>query len=279
MAPPHRVRPRQPRRPADRARRLSDDRPRRPAPPGGRRECATSFPSAVLIAVALALGALVVCGPGDARARSTRRRRTCWPWSRWRRARDRPGDRRRRSVRSSPMTSSSSSRIYTFTVHDPAEWLNLLLLLVVGIVVGRLAGRERDRAVAAIEGEREASAMFNISFTLAERARHGVGPRADRRDRARRDARQIASGSRSRTPWPPTRPASTAPPPTAPSVHVVLRRRPGDEPAEWVRVHAPGRGGKSGQDARGHDLPGRASPAGDRIARVDLGDPRPSRAR
>ena len=51
---------------------------------------------------------------------------------------------------------------HTFTVHDPAEWLNLLLLLVVGIVVGRLAGRERDRAVAAIEGEREASAMFKV---------------------------------------------------------------------------------------------------------------------
>ena len=29
---------------------------------------------------------------------------------------------------------------YTFTVRDPAEWLNLLLLLVVGVVVGRLGG-------------------------------------------------------------------------------------------------------------------------------------------
>ena len=56
---------------------------------------------------------------------------------------------------------------FTFTVRDPAEWLNLSLLLTVGIVVGRLAGRERDRAIAAVEGEREATAMFNISFTLA----------------------------------------------------------------------------------------------------------------
>ena len=41
---------------------------------------------------------------------------------------------------------------YTLTVRDPAEWLNLILLLVVGVVVGRLAGRERDRAVAAHRG-------------------------------------------------------------------------------------------------------------------------------
>ena len=57
--------------------------------------------------------------------------------------------------------------LYTLTVSDPAEWLNLILLLVVGVVIGQLAGRERDRAVAAIEGEREARALFSVSFTLA----------------------------------------------------------------------------------------------------------------
>lgn len=39
--------------------------------------------------------------------------------------------------------------LYTFTVADPAEWLNLLLLLVVGIVVGHLAALQRSRAEAA----------------------------------------------------------------------------------------------------------------------------------
>ncbi len=58
---------------------------------------------------------------------------------------------------------------FTFTVRDPREWLNLLLLLVVGIVVGRLAGRQRERAEAALAGEREAQALFWISFTLANR--------------------------------------------------------------------------------------------------------------
>ena len=40
--------------------------------------------------------------------------------------------------------------------------------------------------------------------------------------------------------------AGAASPPVAPPVHVVLRRRPGDEPAEWVRVHTPGPVAKSG---------------------------------
>ena len=59
---------------------------------------------------------------------------------------------------------------YTLSVEDPQEWLTLLLLLVVGIVVGRLAGRERDRAEAAIGREREAAAMFRTSFALATSA-------------------------------------------------------------------------------------------------------------
>ena len=87
--------------------------------------------------------------------------------------------------------------------------------------------------------------MFNISFTLADRARHVGRPRADRRDRPRRDARDAGLDHRRRR----GRGRHGAPAgrrrPTAPVVHVVLRRRPGDEPAEWVRVHAPARGGKS----------------------------------
>ena len=136
--------------------------------------------------------------------------------------------------------------IYTFTVRDPAEWLNLLLLLVVGVVVGRLAGRERDRAVAAIEGEREASAMFNISFTLASQrdTSSALGPIAGLiRDEVRASRVWIVVGD---TVVADT--AGQAGTPTSPVVHTVLRRRPGDEPAEWVRVHAPARAPKSAQD-------------------------------
>jgi two-component system, OmpR family, sensor histidine kinase KdpD len=134
---------------------------------------------------------------------------------------------------------------FTFTVRDPAEWLNLLLLLVVGVVVGRLAGRERDRAIAAVEGEREATAMFDISFTLAtERdTASAFGPIAVRvREETRSSRVWITVGDALVAD---TGAGDTGPPP-APGVNVVLRRRPGETPAEWVRVHVPGKAGKSG---------------------------------
>jgi two-component system sensor histidine kinase KdpD len=126
--------------------------------------------------------------------------------------------------------------LYTFTVGDPEEWLNLLLLLVVGIVVGRLAGSARARAEAAIEGERSARAMFTLSFTLSTRrdTRSALGPIADivrKETKADRVWIVVAESVM----------ADTAPelgPPGSPAVHVVLRRRPGAEPAAWVRVHA-----------------------------------------
>ncbi len=136
--------------------------------------------------------------------------------------------------------------LYTFTVRDPAEWLNLLLLLVVGVVVGRLAGRERDRAVAAIEGEREASAMFNISFTLASQrdTASALGSIAGQvRDEVRASRVWIVVGDMIVADT--TDQAGT---PVSPVVYTVLRRRPGDEPAEWVRVHAPARAPKSAHD-------------------------------
>ena len=56
---------------------------------------------------------------------------------------------------------------FTVTVADPAEWLTLLLLLGVGIVVGELAGSQRERAEAALAREREARALFKASRALA----------------------------------------------------------------------------------------------------------------
>jgi two-component system, OmpR family, sensor histidine kinase KdpD len=129
---------------------------------------------------------------------------------------------------------------YTLTVNDPTEWLNLLLLLVVGVVVGRLAGRERDRAMAAIEGEREALALFNVSFTLASERDPTAALSAI--------ARMVRDEIRATRVWvvegeavvADTAPAGSSLPGSR-AVHSTLRRRPGDEPAEWVRVHAPSR--------------------------------------
>ncbi len=134
--------------------------------------------------------------------------------------------------------------LYTFTVRDPAEWLNLLLLLVVSIVVGRLAGRERERALAAIAGQREALAMFNISFTLAglrdpTEASRPIAEIIRQQVRASRVWIKVGDTVTADTAAAAGAVAVAAPPPVAPAVHVVLRRRPGDEPAEWVRVHAP----------------------------------------
>ena len=136
---------------------------------------------------------------------------------------------------------------YTFTVDDPQEWLNLLLLLVVGIVVGRLAGRERDRAETALAREREALALFRISFALAGSARTSsaypailaviLDAVAGRRAWIEVADRVVAD-------------TGTGPRPTW-AVHSVLGRRPGDQAAQWTRVHTPAPGGRSSSSAPG----------------------------
>jgi two-component system sensor histidine kinase KdpD len=124
---------------------------------------------------------------------------------------------------------------YTLEVGDPQEWLNLILLLLVGLVVGRLAGAERDRAETALAREGEALAMFRISFALAS------APGAS-------SALEALSGV-VREVVPSTRTwfelgdrvvadSGTGPRPST-ALHNVLVRRPGDRPATWTRVHAP----------------------------------------
>ena len=60
----------------------------------------------------------------------------------------RPASRRspRRSCRSSPIISSSSSRATRFTVAEPQEFFALLVFLVVAVLTGLLAGRVRDQS-------------------------------------------------------------------------------------------------------------------------------------
>ncbi|MEO8509718.1 MAG: ATP-binding protein [Chloroflexota bacterium] len=70
--------------------------------------------------------------------------------------------------------------VYNFVFVEPRlslavaggqELLTLIVLLVVGIVIGRLAGIGRDRAAVALRREREARALFVISRSLATSAR------------------------------------------------------------------------------------------------------------
>jgi len=56
---------------------------------------------------------------------------------------------------------------HTLTVADTREWLALLLFLIVGVVVGWLAGESRRRARDASAREAEALAMYQVTRVLA----------------------------------------------------------------------------------------------------------------
>jgi two-component system sensor histidine kinase KdpD len=135
---------------------------------------------------------------------------------------------------------------HTFTIRDPSEWLSLILLVFVGIVVGQLAAMQRSRAQVAEAREREARALFQVNRDLATRqntaavlpvviralrdetsmARVWISLGED--DASERVAADSESGSR----------------PAVPAAYCVLRRAPGDESAQWVRVHQHGAGAR-----------------------------------
>ena len=57
--------------------------------------------------------------------------------------------------------------VYTFTVAQPGEWLNLVLFLLVAVAIGQLAALQAARADDAARRARESQALFRISRTLA----------------------------------------------------------------------------------------------------------------
>jgi two-component system sensor histidine kinase KdpD len=128
---------------------------------------------------------------------------------------------------------------HTFTVNDPGEWLTLLLLLAMGILVGQLAASQRSRAHAAEAREREARALFRVSRALATRA-STVGVLRDialtLRDEALMERVWISLGPDESG----KRMADTGTgQELVPARQAVLRRTPGDAPAEWVDVVRP----------------------------------------
>jgi two-component system sensor histidine kinase KdpD len=58
--------------------------------------------------------------------------------------------------------------LYTFTIRDPNELLNLLLLLVVAAAIGRLVALQAEHAAELTQRAKEAQALFGISRALAE---------------------------------------------------------------------------------------------------------------
>ena len=128
--------------------------------------------------------------------------------------------------------------VFTFTIASPDEWLNLLLLLAVAVVIGRLAALQTQRAQEAADRALEAEALYRITGVLAstrtvaeaapvvlarlaettamDRAWFGLGPSAAEE--------RIVADTASEQPLP------------MPGWHVVLQR-PRDGQAVWVRTH------------------------------------------
>jgi len=145
--------------------------------------------------------------------------------------------------------------VLTLRVADPGEWLNLVLLLIVGIVVGRLAARQRDRAEAAVAREREAVSLFRISRVLATRpSTSAVLPdlasilrTETAMDRIRITLATSAGLERTAVETTGTKIVGDSAAAgekegdaavwSPPATHRALRRAPGDAPAEWVRIH------------------------------------------
>jgi two-component system sensor histidine kinase KdpD len=156
--------------------------------------------------------------------------------------------------------------LYTFTVGDPGEWLNLILLLVGGILVGQLAAAQRSRAEAAVGREREARALFQVSRALSIRpGTIDVLPEIASILRTEASMERVWIGL-ARPAAPERIVADTGgvegtPSPTA--SHALLRRMPGETPAQWVLVHQPTRARGPARsvrayrvqiDAAGHNL-------------------------
>jgi two-component system sensor histidine kinase KdpD len=130
---------------------------------------------------------------------------------------------------------------YTFTIDDPQEYLSVILLLFVGIVVGQLAALQRARTRDAEAREREAYSLFRFSRSLATRdSTPHVLPDIARilADEGNMDRVQIWIGADDASERL-AADSSSEPRGPLPSAHLVLRRTPGDQPAEWVRVYAP----------------------------------------
>jgi two-component system sensor histidine kinase KdpD len=168
---------------------------------------------------------------------------------------------------------------YTLTISEPSEWLNAVLLLGVGLVVGQLAALQRSRAEDARAREREARALFRVGRELATRdSTLAVLPKVGQivRDEAAMARVWLGVGPEGRERIVADTGGDARP--AAPSVLSILDRKPGDEPAVWVRVHAPIRpASTSAQDVYRVRIEGGGTPLGSLWAARDRGSGTPDR--
>jgi two-component system, OmpR family, sensor histidine kinase KdpD len=140
----------------------------------------------------------------------------------------------------------------SFAVSDPREVLDLVLLLFVGLVVGRLAAVQHARAEEAAERAAEANTLFALSRALATatstaEAAPDIAVRV--RQAAGLERVWVVAGSGTSERVLADTGGTTSPP--HPSLTSNLVRTPGDEPSRWVRTHAASRPGSVSTTASG----------------------------
>jgi two-component system sensor histidine kinase KdpD len=154
---------------------------------------------------------------------------------------------------------------YTLTVRDPAEWLNLFVLLFVGILIGQLAALQRRQTETARAREAEARALFRVSRLLATRP-STVEVSGDilaiLREETGAERVWILLGEAAGSGRVVADTSADEPAPQPRSLYA-LQRMPGDTPARWVAIHA-----GSGPPARSRTPAGKdaGSAAAHRIA-------------
>jgi two-component system sensor histidine kinase KdpD len=128
---------------------------------------------------------------------------------------------------------------FSLAVTDTSELLNLVLVLIVALAVGRLAALGRERAAEADRRAVEATGLFAVSRLLAtagstEEVAAALVERLAREGGLDRVWIKLDNAARERV----LADTGTGPLPSA-AIVTTLVRTPGDEPARWVRAHEP----------------------------------------
>ncbi len=123
---------------------------------------------------------------------------------------------------------------FTFAVSDPAEWLSLLLFLLVAVVIGRLTALLRDRADMAERRARESVALVAISGEVALASSFA--------EAAESIVERLCLDTEMRAMWitleadPDTIIAAAGPPPAAGPLPWTLVRTDVDGTSDWLRL-------------------------------------------
>lgn len=125
----------------------------------------------------------------------------------------------------------------SLVVADQSELLNLILVLIVAIAIGRLAALGRERAAEADRRAVEATGQFAVSRLLAtadatETVAGAIVERLARDARLDRVWIGLEGGPRERV----LADTGTGPAPSA-SIVTTLVRTPDEQPARWIRAH------------------------------------------